>query len=306
MYKLLRATPLVLALALTPLTAIASNHDASSSENRRVQNMEKIDSSISALLTALEHIATTSDHKKLLQQTSKQVKQKRLSASKLQSDGDLEQARTELDSALVSVKRAIATIRHSDTPATTPAADDAISAKQFADMDKINSSIDALLSALQQIGAEKDRTELSNAVTERVAGRRSAAQVHLDQGAGYKARSELDAALEEIKAAISMLRNKETLIRSLNFANKHDEYLYEKDRFETYGMLLKLLTEQIRKPDATTANAIQRFTANAERFDAKAKTLDEAGQHEEAVVTMEEGNKELLKAIRRGGLYVPG
>ncbi len=306
MHKLLLATPLAFVLTLAPLTASANDHRASFSEAKRAQDMEKIDASISSLLTALEHISTTSEHKKLRQQTHKQVEQNRLSASVLQTKGDLDRARSELDAALVSVKQAIATIHHTEPPAAALAEEDAVSAKQLADMGRINSSIDALLSALQRISEEKDRTALSSAVNERVADRRSSAKALLHLGAGHEARGELDAALEEIKTAISTLRNKETLVHSLNFTDKHNEYLYEKDRFETYGMLLKLLTEQLRTPDASSAHAIQQFTTNAARFDAKAKRLDETGRHDEAVISMEQGNKELLKAIRRGCLYVPG
>ena len=120
-----------------------------------------------------------------------------------------------------------------------------------------------------------------------------------------RARSVLDQAYVRAKQAIEDLRGGETLVRSLHFKNKAEEYKYELDRNDTHRMLLKVLVE--RKGQSQGASGMrQKFIDDSSRLRAEAERQAAQGDCQTAVRTLEQSTKALVQAIRSAGIYIPG
>jgi hypothetical protein len=94
-------------------------------------------------------------------------------------------------------------------------------------------------------------------------------------------------------------------VRSLNFATKEEEYHYEVDRNDTHRMLVQMLLKDKRGGAAVDSMVEQSVTAAAQlrtQADEQASRRD----HETAVKTLEQSTRELVKAIRGAGVYIPG
>ena len=189
--------------------------------------------------------------------------------------------------------------------ATAGHSDQAPTAKQLADFNRIDQSINALSQALNHIGEEKKRQDFAAQMLRAASNYQSEARGMLETGHPDDARQHLDQAMVTIKTAIATLRNRETLIRSLNFDNPKDEYHYELDRFHTYSMLVNLLLDRT-KPDAGKRDSIKMLMEKAWETEGSARQLAEGQQYVDAIKAQEQSNKFLLQAIRRGGIYVPG
>jgi hypothetical protein len=100
-------------------------------------------------------------------------------------------------------------------------------------------SVNALLGAYKRVASEKNSAAKGVGETVAQIEKGVAAAAKLAQAGKYKeGRSELDRAYLVAKAGISNLRSGDTLVRSLNFASKEEEYHYEIDRNNTHQMLI--------------------------------------------------------------------
>lgn len=177
--------------------------------------------------------------------------------------------------------------------------------KQARDFDHKAESADVLLSAITRVAEEKgDRQAVSRRATA-IAGRVAGARESAARGELELARRQLDVAYEEAKNELEGLREGETLVRTLSFANDEDEYHYEVDRNETHRMLIKVLLGE-RTPSATARQQIDRYVAEAGRLRAEAEGQAGAGEFRSAVTTLEESTRALQRAIRSAGIYIPG
>ena len=120
-----------------------------------------------------------------------------------------------------------------------------------------------------------------------------------------RARALLDQAYLIAKASVGKMRQGDTLVRSLHFANKEEEYRYELDRFATHRMLVDMLTQE-KQDNPTIAGKIRDYIASAERIKGQAEAKASGGSHGEAVELMEEATQELIRAIRAAGIFIPG
>lgn len=128
------------------------------------------------------------------------------------------------------------------------------------------------------------------------------AQADADAAAG-RLESALGAAQQAYllaKAAISSMRGGDTLVRTLTFASKEEEYVYEVDRNDTHRMLLTVLLDAARAGQAGAA------AGRAAELRTQAEALAKARDHGGAVRQMEESTRELVRAIRGAGVYIPG
>lgn len=183
----------------------------------------------------------------------------------------------------------------------------------------------ARLAAPEQITAEKGRTDLdarlAGARSLAAAQKRIAAEKRVPTGAqttlaieGLIAQAEADAAAGRVesasraaqqayllaKAAIGSMRSGDTLVRTLSFADKEEEYVYEVDRNDTHRMLLKLLLDEARAGQAQAA------AGRAAQLRVKAEALAGNRDFDAAVRQMEDSTRELVRAIRGAGVYIPG
>lgn len=180
-------------------------------------------------------------------------------------------------------------------------ADAVVAEKRRADYAARLESVKSLAAAQRRIALEKKAADglaqTSKAIDELVAQAQSAAAA----GDIEKARATLDRAYLVAKAAIGSMRGGDTLVRSLEFATKEDEYRYELDRNDTHRMLLTVLVA-----DPAKAERAQAATARAGTLRGQAEARASAGAFAEAVGLLEESTRELVRAIRGAGIYIPG
>ncbi|NJD87627.1 MAG: hypothetical protein FIB05_06405 [Betaproteobacteria bacterium] len=175
-----------------------------------------------------------------------------------------------------------------------------IADKRRSDYEARLESVKSLAAAQRRIAADKksaDGAETAKAIDGLVAEAQRAAAAGDIEGA----RATLDRAYLVAKAAIGSMRGGDTLVRSLDFATKEEEYRYELDRNDTHRMLLGLLVTDPAKAERARANA-----ARADELRGRAQARAGAGAHAEAVSLLEESTRELVRAIRGAGIYIPG
>jgi len=188
------------------------------------------------------------------------------------------------------------------------AAPEEVTAKKLeADYKARLDSVNALLGAYRRVANEKGSS--SKNVNETVAqiDKSVAEAARLAQGGKYKeGRSELDRAYLVAKAGVSSLRSGDTLVRSLNFASKEEEYHYEIDRNDTHLMLIKVLVEEKRANNPALDQQVQGFVVKAKELRTAAETAAAKRDHAQAVKLLEDSTVELVRAIRNAGIYIPG
>lgn len=163
-------------------------------------------------------------------------------------------------------------------------------------------SVNALLGAYKRVANEKGTA--AKGVSETVAQieKGVAEGASLAQTGRYKeGRSALDRAYLVAKAGISGLRSGDTLVRSLNFASKEEEYQYEIDRNNTHQMLIEVLLSEKRAD-----SMVQGFIAKAKELRAQAEAAANGKDYTTGVKLLEESTTELVRAIRGAGIYIPG
>ncbi|MBI4693898.1 MAG: hypothetical protein HY749_07740 [Gammaproteobacteria bacterium] len=180
-----------------------------------------------------------------------------------------------------------------------------VAGKRESDYQDRLASVRALKDAHERISAEKGTerkdAELKTFVDDRIA----AAEKARAAGNLLEARRLIDEAYTAAKASIVSLRTGETLVRSLHFENKEEEYRYELDRNDTHRMLVQILLKD-KMDDAATVRLIEPFLNKAAEIRGTAERQAAAGNWASAVGTLEESTKELVKAIRGAGVYIPG
>ena len=107
------------------------------------------------------------------------------------------------------------------------------------------------------------------------------------------------------RAAIGSLRGGETLVRSLNFASKAEEYRYELDRNDSHRMLVNLLLKEKRDTPGID-RMVQGFIDKSAALREQAAQQATAADFEAAVKLMEDATRELVRAIRSAGVFIPG
>ncbi len=174
--------------------------------------------------------------------------------------------------------------------------------KERRDFDARAESVDVLLKALERIGDEKgtrDSTAQQIALTRRLVNE---ADLLADEGRIQEGRRVLDGAYEMAKTSIEEQRGGDTLVRSLHFESKQEEYDYEVDRNETHKMLVIVLL----RDKGNTDRMVQRFIDQASELRQDADHQAASGDYEAAIETLEESTQNLVRAIRAAGVYIPG
>ena len=218
-------------------------------------------------------------------------------AKQAQSKGDEQQAADLLKQATKAMFEATRMIKK----------DESFIAKDVRDFDERKESVDALCRAYENIAKEKGidsaiESELHTFVYNRV-----------DQAVALKkedrvkeGRKMLDEAYVAAKVAIEHLRGGETLVRSLNFASSEEEYHYEVDRNDTHRMLVDVLLKEKMKTNWGIETMVNKFMDRADELRARADEQASDGAYENAVTTLEQSTKEIVRAIRSAGIYIPG
>lgn len=175
--------------------------------------------------------------------------------------------------------------------------------KQRSEFEARLASVKALLAADRRVIAEKhaapDVVEASRTVENMIAeATQLAAAGKLPEG-----RALLDRAYLAARAALSSMRSGDTLTRSVHFASKQEEYEYEIERNNTHRTLIESLLADKR---GAQAGAVQASVETAARLRGEAERRSATGDYAAAIEQLEESTRELLRAIRGLGIFVPG
>jgi hypothetical protein len=188
------------------------------------------------------------------------------------------------------------------------AAPEEVTAKKLeADYRNRLDSVNALLGAYKRVAGEKGSA--SKTVNETVGQiEKSVAEAaRMAQAGKFKeGRAELDRAYLVAKVGVSSLRSGDTLVRSLNFANKEEEYHYEIDRNDTHLMLVKVLLDEKRAANPMLEQQVQGFLTKSRELRQAAESAAAKRDHQQAIKLLEESTVELVRAIRNAGVYIPG
>ena len=180
-------------------------------------------------------------------------------------------------------------------------------AKDLRDFESRKESVQALCTAYENIAKEKGMTskeedELHQFVHQRV----DQAVALKEKNQVKEGRKMLDEAYVAAKVAIEHIRGGETLVHSLNFANSEEEYHYEVDRNDTHRMLVSVLLKEKIEQNSSARAMVDKFLGKADELRKQADSQASDGEYENAVTTLEQSTKEIVRAIRSAGIYIPG
>lgn len=178
--------------------------------------------------------------------------------------------------------------------------------KHLEDFSNKEKSVKALLDALEYITEEsKDGKTFEQFKTD--------TQVFSDKANSLKERGNvvagmhvLEEAIVMLKTEIQVLREGVTLVRSLNFATKEEEYLYEIDRNDTHRMLVEVLLKEKRASSERVDDKVNAYMEKADESRLAAEAAAEAKDFEEGILLLEKSTQEIVRAIRSAGVYIPG
>ena len=174
--------------------------------------------------------------------------------------------------------------------------------KLRADFVSRRESVSALMVAQKRISDEKGNVEGAGQTMKTVNDLLVEADTLAAAGNYKDAKVLADKAYLLAKASVGQMRSGDTLVRSLNFANKAEEYKYELDRNDSLAMLYKVLIEQKGNATPTIVEQVKKSgetRQNAERAAA-------GGDHEAGVKLLEDATSQLIRAIRSAGIFIPG
>jgi len=216
-------------------------------------------------------------------------------ARRLNERGESESAQFELREAIRLMTAAVLATK----------GDIAVSSKEANDFARRRESVQALASAHDRIATEKGEKQMNGALQDKVTADLAVADALLEEGKPDDARTALDATYEAVKVSLEGLRGGDTLVRELNFETKEDEYEYELDRNDTHQMLIKVLLAEKMENSPMRASA-EKFIVNAGELRSQAEDSAGKKQFEQAIELLEKSTKELIRAIRSAGVYIPG
>ncbi len=198
-----------------------------------------------------------------------------------------------------SVKAMYTAIRSASTGAV-------MADKRQTDFDKLKRSVDTFIVQHKRISDEKGASSEGDALRSQVntliaeADKAFAAKQH------GVAQQLLRESFEMLRNSIESMREGETLVRSLDFATKKDEYDYELERYKSQLLLVDVLLKEKRASSAYVAKQVDKYITVAEDARGKAEGAASNGDHEAAIGLLEQARKQIVRALRTGGIYVPG
>lgn len=107
-----------------------------------------------------------------------------------------------------------------------------------------------------------------------------------------------------IVSSIARYRDEETVYHALHFADAREEYRYEQQRYISHELLVRMM---LGEEEVTQARQEQlnEFVRSAEKLHRQAYREWQNGEQQLAIETEVRATRELIKALRLAGLYVP-
>lgn len=123
------------------------------------------------------------------------------------------------------------------------------------------------------------------------------------KGKHKEANVKLTEAYSLSSSAVAKLRDKETILITLEFETPEDEYNYVVKRNESYESLVKIMIQE-KEPDDFKLKKIDGYVEESRSKMANAQELAGKGNFEEAIKVADNATKSLAKALRSLGLMV--
>ncbi len=202
------------------------------------------------------------------------------------------------DQLLLATKAMLQAVRMADQK-------DVVLGKKITDFESRKDAIMALLEAHERITQDAGKAVAGKELQRLVESNLARANALLDEDRVDEGRRLLDETYTATKIAVDSTRDGQTLVRSLNFANKHEEYTYELDRNNTHLMLVRVLLGEKMKADRIKSR-VQPLLDEADVLRSRAEQQAGKGDYENAVTTLEESTRQVTRAIRMAGIYIPG
>lgn len=184
-------------------------------------------------------------------------------------------------------------------------ADEVIETKHERDYMRRLESVNALLDAHERVGAEDELGTSFSQTREVIRQQVARAEALHQQDQLDQARERLDAAYVALKLSIQAARDGETRIRTLDFANKEEEYQHELTRNDTHQKLVGLFMQ-----DSDTSEGMKKmidnFLGKARELRQQAEEQAGEGDYEAAVNSLNESTGQLVRALRTVGIFIPG
>ena len=224
-----------------------------------------------------------------------QARQKYADAARIHESGDAAAAATQLSEAVRLMYAAVSAAQQKG--ATTE--------KENRDYQNRRLSVAALLRADQRIAEEQGQQKEHARFAREIEKELLRADGLLESGDGDGARDQLDTAYELVMLSVEGQRQGDTLVRELNFETEEDEYVYELDLNDTHKLLVGVLLEE-KLADPRINATVTTLVASADKLRAAAELQAGKGNFSDAIKTLEDSTRELVKAIRSAGVYIPG
>ena len=168
-------------------------------------------------------------------------------------------------------------------------------------------SVNALVEAYDRISSEKSvATKNRDELHQLVQAKLKEAEVLKATGDFKAGRKVLDEAYVAAKVSLEQLRGGDTLVRSLDFKSKKEEYDYELDRNDTHKLLVEVLLREKMSGNKRVKSQVTKYMTQAASIREKAEKHAAAGDFDAAVKALEESTREIVRAIRSAGVFIPG
>lgn len=249
-------------------------------------------------------------------------------AAKQIIEGNNEEAKALREKSILHLKEAVAAQEQGNAEAVTEALSSAKKAifaamrlvggkvvkdKKNENYNKKLQSLKALLEAHQRVreekldggDAEKQIAQAAAEVEGHVKTKMEEAQTQFDRGELDEAMSSVNSAYLSIKLSITHMRNGDRLVRSLHFETREDEYRYELDRNDTHKMLINTVLKE-KYADPRFGKLMDIPLQKAEGLRVQAEGQAAGGDFESAIKLLEESTKQVIRAIRMAGIFIPG
>ena len=185
--------------------------------------------------------------------------------------------------------------------------------KKRENYNKKRQSLKSLLAAHQRVREEKlaqgdaakQIAQAAVEVEDHVKTKMAEAQIHFDRGELNDAMGLVNSSYLSIKLSITHMRNGERLVRSLHFETSEDEYRYELDRNDTHKMLISTVLKE-KYADPRFGKLMDIPLQKAEGLRAQAESQAAGGDYEAAIKLLEDSTKQVIRAIRMAGIFIPG
>ena len=185
--------------------------------------------------------------------------------------------------------------------------------KKRENYNKKRQSLKSLLAAHQRVREEKlaqgdaakQIAQAAVEVEDHVKTKMAESQIHFDRGELNDAMGLVNSAYLSIKLSITHMRNGERLVRSLHFETSEDEYRYELDRNDTHKMLISTVLKD-KYADPRFGKLMDIPLQKAEGLRAQAESQAAGGDYEAAIKLLEDSTKQVIRAIRMAGIFIPG